>query len=83
MEDAHTHLLELPEDPSAAFFAVFDGHGETPSSLFCASFRIAFQAVRKLQNTPAKICTVKLPNRMHFVRLFGQSFVFFTAELFR
>ncbi|KAL3085169.1 hypothetical protein niasHS_010238 [Heterodera schachtii] len=27
MEDAHTHLLELPEDPSTAFFAVFDGHG--------------------------------------------------------
>lgn len=27
MEDAHTHILSLPEDPSAAFFAVFDGHG--------------------------------------------------------
>uniref|UniRef100_A0A183CER1 protein-serine/threonine phosphatase n=1 Tax=Globodera pallida TaxID=36090 RepID=A0A183CER1_GLOPA len=29
MEDAHTQLLELSEDPTAAFFAVFDGHGET------------------------------------------------------
>lgn len=28
MEDAHTQLLELPGDPSAAFFAVFDGHGK-------------------------------------------------------
>ena len=27
MEDAHTHILSLPGDPSAAFFAVFDGHG--------------------------------------------------------
>ena len=27
MEDAHTHILSLPDDPSAAFFAVFDGHG--------------------------------------------------------
>lgn len=27
MEDAHTHLLALPGDPNAAFFAVFDGHG--------------------------------------------------------
>ncbi|KAI3410168.1 tRNA methyltransferase ppm2 [Globodera pallida] len=27
MEDAHTQLLELSEDPTAAFFAVFDGHG--------------------------------------------------------
>merc|ERR1740128_1301034 len=27
MEDAHTHILSLPDDPAAAFFAVFDGHG--------------------------------------------------------
>ncbi|KAH8302649.1 hypothetical protein KR044_009254, partial [Drosophila immigrans] len=27
MEDAHTHILSLPDDPSAAFFGVYDGHG--------------------------------------------------------
>lgn len=28
MEDAHTHILSLsPEDPTASFFAVYDGHG--------------------------------------------------------
>ncbi|KAF7635688.1 PPM-type phosphatase domain-containing protein [Meloidogyne graminicola] len=27
MEDAHVHLLELEDDPLAAYFAVFDGHG--------------------------------------------------------
>jgi len=27
MEDAHTHILSLPDDPQAAFFAVYDGHG--------------------------------------------------------
>ncbi|XP_030380224.1 probable protein phosphatase 2C T23F11.1 [Scaptodrosophila lebanonensis] len=27
MEDCHTHILALPEDPSAAFFGVYDGHG--------------------------------------------------------
>ncbi|KAH8234988.1 hypothetical protein KR032_007147 [Drosophila birchii] len=27
MEDAHTHILALPDDPPAAFFAVYDGHG--------------------------------------------------------
>lgn len=27
MEDAHTHLLSLPDDPNSAFFAVYDGHG--------------------------------------------------------
>ncbi|KAL7077965.1 hypothetical protein ACQ4LE_003451 [Meloidogyne hapla] len=27
MEDAHVHLLELENDPTAAYFSVFDGHG--------------------------------------------------------
>lgn len=27
MEDAHSNFLSLPGDPTAAFFAVFDGHG--------------------------------------------------------
>ncbi|XP_014211190.2 probable protein phosphatase 2C T23F11.1 [Copidosoma floridanum] len=27
MEDSHTHLLSLTDDPKAAFFAVYDGHG--------------------------------------------------------
>ncbi|KAF5299611.1 hypothetical protein FQA39_LY11526 [Lamprigera yunnana] len=27
MEDSHTHILSLPEDPGSAFFAVYDGHG--------------------------------------------------------
>lgn len=27
MEDSHTHILSLNDDPSAAFFGVFDGHG--------------------------------------------------------
>jgi len=27
MEDCHTHILSLPDDHSAAFFAVYDGHG--------------------------------------------------------
>ncbi|KAH9425323.1 hypothetical protein DERP_005928, partial [Dermatophagoides pteronyssinus] len=27
MEDAHTILLSMPDDPEASFFAIFDGHG--------------------------------------------------------
>lgn len=27
MEDAHTIMLSMPDDPEASFFAVFDGHG--------------------------------------------------------
>ena len=35
MEDAHTHLLALPDDPSTAFFAVYDGHGG--AKVYCSS----------------------------------------------
>lgn len=27
MEDSHSHILSLPDDPGTAFFAVYDGHG--------------------------------------------------------
>ncbi|CAG0883227.1 unnamed protein product [Cyprideis torosa] len=27
MEDSHTHILSLPDDPDTVFFAVYDGHG--------------------------------------------------------
>lgn len=27
MEDSHTHILSLPDDPGSSFFAVYDGHG--------------------------------------------------------
>ncbi len=34
MEDAHVHLLSLPEDKDACFFAVYDGHGGMIRSCF-------------------------------------------------
>ncbi|XP_034107354.1 probable protein phosphatase 2C T23F11.1 isoform X1 [Drosophila albomicans] len=34
MEDAHTHILSLPDDPPAAFFGVYDGHGGAAVSKF-------------------------------------------------
>ncbi|EDW73456.2 uncharacterized protein Dwil_GK16640 [Drosophila willistoni] len=34
MEDAHTHILSLPEDPVAAFFGVYDGHGGSAVAKF-------------------------------------------------
>jgi len=34
MEDAHTHLLSLPDDKNCAFFAVYDGHGGLKKSNF-------------------------------------------------
>lgn len=45
MEDSHTHILSLPDDPGTAFFAVYDGHGgrsryliaHTPNPLIVAT----------------------------------------------
>src|SRR6218665_3289462 len=33
MEDSHTHILSLPGDNDACFFAVFDGYG---GEIFCS-----------------------------------------------
>lgn len=27
MDDSHTYILSLPDDPGTAFFGVYDGHG--------------------------------------------------------
>lgn len=37
MEDAHTHLLAVPDDKEACFFAVYDGHGGKPVKIFLKS----------------------------------------------
>jgi len=38
MEDAHVHILSMgPEDPSAAYFGVFDGHGGAKVAAYCAN----------------------------------------------
>ncbi|VDK39066.1 unnamed protein product [Anisakis simplex] len=37
MEDAHTHLLSVPDDNKAAFFAVYDGHGGAKVSQYAGT----------------------------------------------
>ncbi|GMR41889.1 hypothetical protein PMAYCL1PPCAC_12084 [Pristionchus mayeri] len=37
MEDAHTHLLSLPNDHGTAFFAVYDGHGGAKVSQYAGA----------------------------------------------
>ena len=38
MEDAHCHILSLsPEDPEAAYFGVFDGHGGAKVAAYAAN----------------------------------------------
>lgn len=36
-KDAHTHILSLPEDSDAAFFAVYDGHGGPAIAKYAAN----------------------------------------------
>jgi protein phosphatase 2C family protein 2/3 len=46
MEDAHTHILALPEDKACAFLAVYDGHGGAKVALHSCKYlhtRIASQ----------------------------------------
>jgi len=35
-EDRYTLLKSIPEDPSSAFFAIYDGHGGEHASTYCA-----------------------------------------------
>lgn len=34
MEDSHTHILSLPDDPGTAFFGVYDGHGGNAALIY-------------------------------------------------
>ena len=44
MEDAHTHILSLNDDPTGAFFGVFDGHGGTIVGWFELRYQIWYDA---------------------------------------
>ncbi|XP_037793914.1 LOW QUALITY PROTEIN: probable protein phosphatase 2C T23F11.1 [Penaeus monodon] len=50
MEDAHTTILSLPDDPGTAFFAVYDGHG-----VHDAAIKIARCSGRLAQRAPSSI----------------------------
>ncbi|XP_017779249.1 PREDICTED: probable protein phosphatase 2C T23F11.1 [Nicrophorus vespilloides] len=50
MEDSHTHILSLPDDPGTAFFAVYDGHGGA---------KIAEYAGKNLHKLITKRCEYK------------------------
>ncbi|CAF0881873.1 unnamed protein product [Rotaria sordida] len=58
MEDAHTHLLSLPEDKNCTFFAVYDGHGGAKVAHYSCKHlhtRIANQSDFKHGNIEAAI----------------------------
>lgn len=47
MEDSHTHILSLPDDPDAAFFGVYDGHGGAKISDYAGKHLHKFIARRE------------------------------------
>lgn len=49
MEDSHTHILALPDDPSAAFFGVYDGHGGNNYFKRIATTNLTVSLMSKIQ----------------------------------
>lgn len=47
MEDSHTHILSLPDDPDTAFFGVYDGHGGDSVALYAGRHLHKFIVQRK------------------------------------
>ncbi|CAG9762473.1 unnamed protein product [Ceutorhynchus assimilis] len=47
MEDSHTHLLSMPDDPDTAFFGVYDGHGGAKISDFAGKHLHKFMVNRE------------------------------------
>lgn len=44
MEDAHTEILSLNEDPGTSFFGVFDGHGGEVTSIMSGVSKYRFRS---------------------------------------
>uniref|UniRef100_A0A8D8PVX0 protein-serine/threonine phosphatase n=1 Tax=Cacopsylla melanoneura TaxID=428564 RepID=A0A8D8PVX0_9HEMI len=57
MEDSHTHILSLPDDPGTAFFAVFDGHGGSKIAQYAGKHLHKYIVKRKeyKENIPAAL----------------------------
>jgi protein phosphatase 2C family protein 2/3 len=47
MEDSHTHILSLPDDPGTAFFGVYDGHGGEISERYYLSVYFMVYSMEK------------------------------------
>jgi len=69
MEDAHTHLLALPDDKSCAFFAVYDGHGGLKKSNFLYFILLNFLGAKVAQHSCKHLHT-RIANLPEFSSLF-------------
>lgn len=82
MEDSHTHILSLPDDPGTSFFAVYDGHGGANIGKYASKHLHKFITKRpeyqtdvstamKLVSDQTSLKTKFLLNFLRFVRFCG------------
>lgn len=50
MDDVHTHILSLPDDPDTAYFAVYDGHGDASIAQYAGKHLHKFITARPEYN---------------------------------
>jgi hypothetical protein len=58
-EDAHTIILNLPQEPETSFFAVYDGHGAKHASYYCSQKLHKFATKHKSFKTNKKKALTK------------------------
>lgn len=79
MEDSHTHILSLPDDPGTSFFAVYDGHGGASIGKYASKHLHKFLTNRPEYQTDVSnafklVCLV-----FHFLAIY-ERFVFVDAS---
>lgn len=55
MEDSHTHILSLPDDPGTAFFGVYDGHGGEISEPYLSFSFMVYDSILSISQ-PFIVC---------------------------
>lgn len=75
MEDSHTHILSLPDDPGTSFFAVYDGHGGANIGKYAAKHLHKFIVKRPEYPTDTpealkKVSHVSLETHIVYVSIF-------------
>lgn len=60
MEDSHTHILSLPDDPGTAFFGVYDGHGGETSEPYLSVYVVEYHMEKYFVYTRRLLITSQL-----------------------
>lgn len=76
MEDSHTHILSLPDDPDTAFFGVYDGHGGDSVALYAGRHLHKFIVQRKEFQTDVPTAMQKVSATTNY----GYVFFFFNKS---